>query len=251
MSTPQAALSAAQDCWNAGDLDGYWKLYDERIQLHGYSPEPLNKSQVRAFYEGIFTAFGPTKLDFHEVIWDGDSCAIRFSMTGRHVAEFMGVPHELRHPAGGYHDPALRRRPSHRTVLASRHAWAPGTDRCCTSTRLERTWTRDGRPGIACPATWATRHRFHSVFQLRGASGSSRQQHSGFPHRTSTTPRSTRHPQSAQVISTRSYCPIRGAGRIPLGVPRPGLSTPATQPLASERPVPARRPGSPRPAHPW
>lgn len=92
MSSPQAALSAAQDCWNAGDLDGYWKLYDERIQLHGYSPEPLNKSQVRAFYEGIFTAFGPTKLDFHEVIWDGDSCAIRFSMTGRHVAEFMGVP---------------------------------------------------------------------------------------------------------------------------------------------------------------
>jgi predicted ester cyclase len=26
------------------------------------------------------------------VLWDGDVCAIRFTMTGRHVQEFMGVP---------------------------------------------------------------------------------------------------------------------------------------------------------------
>jgi len=91
MPAPQA-LSAAFESWNAGDLDGYLSLYDEGIRLHGYSPEPMNKVQVRGFYEGIFSAFDTPKLEFHEVLWDGDTCSIRFTMTGRHVNEFMGVP---------------------------------------------------------------------------------------------------------------------------------------------------------------
>jgi hypothetical protein len=57
MPGPQQALSAAYDSWNAGDLDGYLRLYDEGIRLHGYSPGPMDKTQVREFYESIFSAF--------------------------------------------------------------------------------------------------------------------------------------------------------------------------------------------------
>lgn len=89
--TPQEALSAAAGRWNAGDLDGCLALYDQGI-LHGYSPEPMDKVQVRGFYQGIFRSFDSPKLEFHEVLWDGTTCAIRFTMTGRHVDEFMGVP---------------------------------------------------------------------------------------------------------------------------------------------------------------
>ena len=92
MPGPHEALSAALDSWNAGDLDGDLRLYDEGICLHGYSPEPMGKAQVRGFYEGIFSAFDTPELSFEEVLWDGDVCAIRFAMTGRHVQEFMGVP---------------------------------------------------------------------------------------------------------------------------------------------------------------
>ena len=92
MPAPHEALSAAVESWNAGDLDGYLRLYDEGIRLHGYSPEPMDKAQVRGFYEGIFSAFGTPKLRFDEILWDGDACTIRFTMTGRHVQEFMGVP---------------------------------------------------------------------------------------------------------------------------------------------------------------
>lgn len=92
MATPQQALSAAMERWNAGDLDGYLSLYDEQIRLHGYSPEPMDKNQVRGFYQAIFRAFDTPRLEFHEVLWDGDACAIRFTMTGRHADEFMGVP---------------------------------------------------------------------------------------------------------------------------------------------------------------
>ena len=92
MTSPREALSAALDRWNAGDLDGYLSLYDENIRLHGYSPDPMTKIEVRGFYEQIFRAFDRPKLEFHEVVWDGDVCAIRFTMTGSHVDEFMDVP---------------------------------------------------------------------------------------------------------------------------------------------------------------
>jgi hypothetical protein len=69
--TPQEALSTAAGRWNAGDLDGYLTLYDEGIRLHGYSPEPMDKVQVRGFYQGIFRSFDSPKLEFHEVLWDG------------------------------------------------------------------------------------------------------------------------------------------------------------------------------------
>ncbi|MEA2468745.1 MAG: hypothetical protein QOJ57_2871 [Thermoleophilaceae bacterium] len=92
MATPQEALSAAVDSWNAGDLDGYLKLYNEDIRLHGYSPEPMSKTEVRGFYEGTFAPFGSPRLDFHEVLWYGDACSIRFTMSGPHVGEWIGVP---------------------------------------------------------------------------------------------------------------------------------------------------------------
>ncbi len=92
MPTPQEALARAAGRWNAGDLEGYLTLYDERIRLHGYSPEPMDKTQVRAFYQSIFRAFGNPQLEFHETLWSGEAAVIRFTMTGRHMDEFMGVP---------------------------------------------------------------------------------------------------------------------------------------------------------------
>jgi hypothetical protein len=109
MPTPREALSAALDRWNAGDLDGYLSLYDEGIRLHGYSPEPMDKAQVRGFYQGIFRAFDTPKLEFNEVLWDGDACTIRFTMTGRHVDEFMGVPADETPIAGRHPDHSYTR----------------------------------------------------------------------------------------------------------------------------------------------
>jgi predicted ester cyclase len=92
MATAQEALTRAVDSWNAGDLDGYLELYRDDIRLHGYSPEPMGKEAVRGFYEATFAGFGSPQLEFHEVLWDGDACTIRFTMSGRHVGEFLGVP---------------------------------------------------------------------------------------------------------------------------------------------------------------
>ena len=88
----ETALMAAVDRWNAGDLDGYLALYDDDIMLHGYSPEPMDKPAVRAFYSGIFDAFPGGQLTIHETLVDGERLSCRFTLTGRHDGEFVGVP---------------------------------------------------------------------------------------------------------------------------------------------------------------
>lgn len=92
MPTPREALENARQQWNAGSLDGYLELYDDRIQLHGLAPEPLDKPGVRAFYQGMWDAFDDRLLEFQEVLEDGDTLAVRFTLTARHTGEFMGIP---------------------------------------------------------------------------------------------------------------------------------------------------------------
>jgi predicted ester cyclase len=93
MSEASEALNRAVESWNAGDLDGYLRLYREDIRLHGYAPEPMGKEEVRGFYQACFDAFGgEPRLDFHELLWDVDACAIRFTMSGKHHGEWLGVP---------------------------------------------------------------------------------------------------------------------------------------------------------------
>lgn len=73
------------------NLDGYLTLHDAAIKLHGYSPEPMDKGAVRGFYEMIHSAFDGPQLTFHEVFSNGDRLVVRFTMTGTHRGEFLGI----------------------------------------------------------------------------------------------------------------------------------------------------------------
>lgn len=64
-------LSRAIEAWNRGDLDAYLDLYDDGITLHGYSPQPMDKSTVRGFYSMVFGAFPGSQLTIDEEIVDG------------------------------------------------------------------------------------------------------------------------------------------------------------------------------------
>src|SRR5262249_27235270 len=85
-------VEAARRRWNAGDLPGYLSLYDDKIKLHGYSPEPMNKAAVEGFYRQIFASFASPRLEFHETMTDGNLYCCRFTMSGTHEGAFMGVP---------------------------------------------------------------------------------------------------------------------------------------------------------------
>ena len=88
----ETALVQAVARWNAGDLDGYLELYDTAVRLHGYSPAPMDRTEVARFYEGIFAAFPGCALTLHETFTDGDRLGCRFTLTGRHDGPFLGVP---------------------------------------------------------------------------------------------------------------------------------------------------------------
>jgi predicted ester cyclase len=92
MSNRTDALERARERWNAADLSGYLALYGPGVRLHGYTPEPMGKVEVEGFYRNVFAAFDSPQLVFHDMLESGDSVTIRFTMTGTHKGEFMGVP---------------------------------------------------------------------------------------------------------------------------------------------------------------
>jgi SnoaL-like domain len=91
MNDLAAQVERARQCWNSGDLEGYLSLYDDAARLHGYSPEPMGKSAVRAFYEAVYASLGeagrpnPT-LVFHETMTSGDRYCCRFTMSAEFIA---------------------------------------------------------------------------------------------------------------------------------------------------------------------
>ena len=91
MTEQRAAWDRAIDAWNAGDLARYLELYGDRIQLHGYSDQPMGKSEVKAFYEGIFGSLSDIELEIHEVIEQGNQLGCRFTMHATHTGELAGI----------------------------------------------------------------------------------------------------------------------------------------------------------------
>ena len=76
---------------------GYLSLYDASIKLHGYAPEPFDKAAVTGFYQMIWSSLAAAgkpnpQLDFHEVLTNGELYSCRFTMTGTHCGDFVGVP---------------------------------------------------------------------------------------------------------------------------------------------------------------
>lgn len=97
MVTMEDVLGRAISRWNAGDLDGYLDLYDDRIELHGYSAEPMDKAAVVNHYRTVWAALAADgsanpHLDIKEVLSNSDRLACRFVMSGIHQGPFMGVP---------------------------------------------------------------------------------------------------------------------------------------------------------------
>ena len=100
MSVQRRAFDQAISAWNANDLPGYLDLYDDRIQLYGYAPEPMGKAEVRAFYEGIFASLSNISLEIHEIVEDDSSqLGCRFTMHGTHTGELSGIAPTGRHVA--------------------------------------------------------------------------------------------------------------------------------------------------------
>ena len=93
MSSNRSTFDTAIAAWNAGDLDGYLRLYDPSVQLHGYSEAPLGLDDVRGFYQGVWAAIAAPQIHVHQVSETADGWLwCRAVMTGTHAGDFFGIP---------------------------------------------------------------------------------------------------------------------------------------------------------------
>ncbi|MGY1742489.1 MULTISPECIES: ester cyclase [unclassified Blastococcus] len=97
MTAPADRVEQARQRWNAGDLPGYLEVYAEDLRFHGLEPEPMDKAAVAGFYQQFWAALGAPgrpnpQLDLAEQLTDGDLFACRFTVTGEHRGDFMGMP---------------------------------------------------------------------------------------------------------------------------------------------------------------
>ena len=76
---------------NKSGGERYLALYDHTVRHHGLTPEPLDEAANRAFYESMWTAFPGARISILDTVAEGDKLAVRFTLSGEHHGEFLGV----------------------------------------------------------------------------------------------------------------------------------------------------------------
>lgn len=89
-----SALDRAQASFNhQQDRTGYFDLYDSSLVTHGFpSNLPNNLEGLKTFYNSIWAAFPDSHLEFNDMVVQGDKIAARFTFTGTHRGELLGIP---------------------------------------------------------------------------------------------------------------------------------------------------------------
>jgi steroid delta-isomerase-like uncharacterized protein len=88
----EAALTRAVEAWNSGDVDSYMELYAQNIKLHAGAYDFPDKRAVEGMYKGFHAATSDLRLYIHETISLEDRLAARYTVTGTHTGELMGIP---------------------------------------------------------------------------------------------------------------------------------------------------------------
>jgi steroid delta-isomerase-like uncharacterized protein len=88
----KAALMRAVEAWNSGEVARYLELYGAEIKLHAGTYDFADKKAVEDMYKGFFAATSDLRLDIHETFGHENQLAARYTVTGTHTGELMGIP---------------------------------------------------------------------------------------------------------------------------------------------------------------
>jgi len=84
---------AVFDAWNAHDLEAHAKLVDDNHIFESDTiPAPLKgREGARAFMSTYITAFPDLHLDVAQIFASGEFVAVRWTSTGTHRGDLMGI----------------------------------------------------------------------------------------------------------------------------------------------------------------
>ena len=77
--------------WNKGDLDSYLLMYAPSVVIHGIPGVEAGLECAKKFYQGFHRAFPDTQILVEDLFTRADKLACRFTVSGTHKAEFMGI----------------------------------------------------------------------------------------------------------------------------------------------------------------
>jgi steroid delta-isomerase-like uncharacterized protein len=87
------ARRAFEDLWNQGKLDTVSDLYDANQVSYGLGMEvPAGAEGIKQFISIYRTAYPDTHFTVEDQIAEGDKVVTRWTATGSHQGELMGIP---------------------------------------------------------------------------------------------------------------------------------------------------------------
>jgi predicted ester cyclase len=67
------------------------ELFSPDYKLNFPGQEPFDLQETRQFYQRMYTAFSDLRHEIHDQIAEGDKVVTRWTATGRHTGEFLGI----------------------------------------------------------------------------------------------------------------------------------------------------------------
>jgi steroid delta-isomerase-like uncharacterized protein len=87
------ALQQAVSRFKVKDLEGYLALYSNSVIHHGFSSRVRpGVAGLREHYTALLKGFPDLRIEIGDIIAEGEKVAHRFTFSGTHRGEFLGVP---------------------------------------------------------------------------------------------------------------------------------------------------------------
>jgi steroid delta-isomerase-like uncharacterized protein len=95
------AMSYFEELTNKQNVDFADQLFDSSIEFHDPAIFPTGQAngleEVKNFFSIFFKVFPDVHFEINDLFGEDDRVAIRFTWTGTHRAEFLGIPITERH----------------------------------------------------------------------------------------------------------------------------------------------------------
>jgi predicted ester cyclase len=73
-------------------VSSYFDFYDDSLTIHGFPPNlPVNKEGFKQFIYLLWKGFPDIRINFEDIIIEGNKVACRYYLTGTHKGEFMDL----------------------------------------------------------------------------------------------------------------------------------------------------------------
>ncbi len=81
-----------EEVWNRHDLDAIDGLVSPGYVNHAANTDEYRHGGARRIWEWLLSVFPDHRFDVEDAVADGDTVAVRGTMTGTHEGELFGVP---------------------------------------------------------------------------------------------------------------------------------------------------------------